>query len=133
MFRPSEGLVRRMGSKADARAMGGIKGGLLTTVFALAFVCYDLPPQPQVKTWKQEITDNFPRDQWADCVWIIMKESNGNETAVNGSHYGLAQGRSKYLKSASVAEQINWFRKYIQARYKTCTLARRHHERHNWY
>ena len=133
MFRPSEGLVRRMGSRIGARAMGGIKGGSLTLVFVLAFVCYDLPPQPKVKTWKQEIRDSFPRDQVADCIWIIWKESRGNEQAVNGSHYGLAQGRSKYLKNATVAEQIQWFKKYVTKRYGTCTLARRHHERHNWY
>ncbi len=122
-----------MGSKTDARAMGGIKGGLLSVVFAISFVCFDLPPEPKPKTWKQEIRDRFSANQVEDCVWIIMKESNGNPKAVNGSHYGLAQGRSKYLRTATVAQQINWFKEYVQKRYGTCTLARRHHERHNWY
>jgi hypothetical protein len=65
---------------------------------------------------------------------IMRKESNYNPSAKNGSHYGLYQGRSQYLHTATVEEQIQWYRKYIQARYSgDGCKALSHHVKHNWY
>jgi hypothetical protein len=48
---------------------------------------------------------------------LYGKESAWNPDAVNGSHYGIPQGRSKYLKDALPEQQIMWGLKYIDNRY----------------
>ena len=48
---------------------------------------------------------------------IMRKESNYNPSAKNGSHYGLYQGRSEYLITATIEQQIQWYIKYIRSRY----------------
>jgi len=65
---------------------------------------------------------------------IMRKESNYNPSAKNGSHYGLYQGRSPYLATATIKEQIQWFNRYIQSRYDgdSCK-ALAHHVKHNWF
>ena len=52
------------------------------------------------------------------CLAILYgKESAWNPDAVNGSHYGIPQGRSEYLKTALPEQQIMWGLKYIDNRY----------------
>lgn len=64
---------------------------------------------------------------------IIRKESNFRTDARNGSHYGLAQGRSRYLATATYTQQLHWYIKYIRARYGDGCVALEHHKIHNWY
>jgi len=64
---------------------------------------------------------------------IIRKESNFRTDARNGSHYGLAQGRSPYLATATYTQQLHWYIKYIRARYGDGCEALKHHKKNNWY
>ena len=48
---------------------------------------------------------------------LYGKESAWNPDAVNGSHYGIPQGRSDYLRDATAQEQGRWGLKYIDNRY----------------
>jgi hypothetical protein len=48
-------------------------------------------------------------------LWI--KESNWNPKSRLGSHYGIPQGKSIYLKTADPYEQIDWGLKYLSNRY----------------
>jgi hypothetical protein len=48
---------------------------------------------------------------------LYGKESAWNPDAVNGSHYGIPQGRSTYLKDATAEQQVMWGLKYIDNRY----------------
>ena len=50
---------------------------------------------------------------------LYGKESAWNHRAVNGSHYGIPQGRSEYLKTANKYEQVDWGLGYIEVRYGT--------------
>ena len=50
-----------------------------------------------------------------DKLWT--KESNWNPKSRLGSHYGIPQGRSIYLKNADPYEQIDWGLKYLKKRY----------------
>lgn len=73
---------------------------------------------------------------WAEftCLnYIWTKESNWNPKAHNGSHYGIPQGRSMYLKTATPYEQIQWGLKYIHNRYGDACTAMEHHDERNWY
>ena len=49
------------------------------------------------------------------CLSILYgKESAWNPKASNGSHYGIPQGRSEWLKDQDGYTQIQWGLKYIQ-------------------
>jgi len=57
-------------------------------------------------------------EQQMNCLdKLYTKESNWRPEAVNGSHYGIPQGRSIYLKTAIPEQQIMWGLKYIHNRY----------------
>ena len=71
--------------------------------------------------------------EYKACKLIIYKESSYNARAMSGSHYGLAQGRSKYLKTATPQQQIVWFTKYVKSRYGTCQAALAFHLKHGYY
>ena len=71
--------------------------------------------------------------EYKACKLIIYKESSYNARAVSGSHYGLAQGRSKYLKTATPQQQIKWFIKYVNSRYGTCQAALAFHLKNGYY
>jgi len=48
---------------------------------------------------------------------ITFKESSNNRHAVNGSHYGYYQGKSKALKGAPDDYQFYWYWSYVSHRY----------------
>ena len=48
---------------------------------------------------------------------IVYRESRWNPKAVNGSHHGLYQGKSKSLKNASAIKQWWWYWHYVAHRY----------------
>lgn len=48
---------------------------------------------------------------------IVYRESRWDYRAVNGSHYGLYQGKSKSLKNASSVKQWWWYWHYVTHRY----------------
>jgi hypothetical protein len=48
---------------------------------------------------------------------LYFRESRWNPKARNGSHYGIPQGRSKYLQRADGFKQVEWGIKYNLNRY----------------
>lgn len=48
---------------------------------------------------------------------IVYRESRWDYRAINGSHYGLYQGKSKSLKNASSVKQYWWYWHYVAHRY----------------
>jgi hypothetical protein len=64
---------------------------------------------------------------------LYGKESAWNYKAKNGSHYGIPQGKSIYLKSATPQQQVTWGLNYIHHRYKTPCEAWRHWLKHDWH
>lgn len=89
------------------------------------------PTRDQILTALWLMSHNYT--EYLCAKEIIRKESNYNINAKNGSHYGLAQGRSLYLKSASYTEQLAWFYRYTRSRYGEACKALEHHKKHNWY
>ena len=73
-------------------------------------------------------------DQFYCLDELNFKESRWNPKAKNGSHYGIPQGRSKWLKTATPYQQIDWQLKYIKARYSNSPCkALEHHKIKGWY
>ena len=72
-------------------------------------------------------------DQFYCLDELNYKESRWNPKAKNGSHYGIPQGRSKYLARVDGYKQIEWQLKYIAARYFNPCNALAHHKIKGWY
>ena len=72
-------------------------------------------------------------DQFYCLDELNYKESRWNPEAKNGSHYGIPQGRSKWLKTATPYQQIDWQLKYIKKRYDNPCNALQHHKIKGWY
>ena len=64
---------------------------------------------------------------------LYGKESAWNPDAVNGSHYGIPQGRSNYLRDATAEEQIRWGLKYIDNRYGSPCKAWEFFQKNNYH
>ena len=101
---------------------------LLVVIMPLIMVVND--SNNWIKTLKNLTTGTL---EYKACKLIIYKESSYNPKAKTGSHYGLAQGRSKYLKTATPQQQIKWFIKYVNSRYGTCQAALAFHLKHGYY
>lgn len=120
-----------------------IHGAIITTATALvliasAVVASGKPADVGAKPTRQEILTqlrlmSLDHREYLCNKEIIRKESNYNSNAKNGSHYGLAQGRSPYLATATIEEQLQWYIKYIRSRYGDGCQALSHHVKHNWY
>lgn len=90
------------------------------------------PTRQQILTALRLMSDSYR--EYLCNAYIIKKESNYNINAKNGSHYGLPQGRTQYLRTATYTQQLHWYMKYIQARYSgDGCKAKAHHLKHNWY
>jgi hypothetical protein len=72
-------------------------------------------------------------DQFYCLDELNYKESRWNPKAKNGSHYGIPQGRSKYLLRVDGYKQIDWQLKYIERRYSNPCNALAHHKIKGWY
>ena len=64
---------------------------------------------------------------------LYGKESAWNPDAVNGSHYGIPQGRSIYLSTLNGYEQIQWGLDYIGHRYGEPCVAWAHWKAKGWH
>ncbi len=64
---------------------------------------------------------------------LYYKESRWNPKAVNGSHYGIPQGRSKWLATVSGYKQVEWGIKYNYNRYGSMCKALNHFKIKGWH
>jgi len=71
--------------------------------------------------------------QYKCLASLYGKESAWNENAQSGSHYGIPQGRSEYLKTADKYEQVRWGLGYIEVRYGTPCKAWEFFKRNNYH
>jgi len=75
----------------------------------------DVVKQLTIKEYAAVLVDD--KYQMSCLSKLYGKESAWNPDAVNGSHYGIPQGRSDYLRDATAEEQVRWGLKYIDNRY----------------
>ena len=72
-------------------------------------------------------------DETNCLVELYMAESRLNPLARNGSHYGIPQGRSKYLARVDGIKQIDWGIKYNLNRYGSMCKALEHYKIKGWH
>ena len=114
---------------------GGVRGGLVVILSLLLANSSNYGSYSKsLDNWKTYLKQVVKPKELQSCLEIIRLESNGNPKAKNGSHYGLVQGRSEYLKSATAVQQIDWFVKYLNHKYNgSCIVALKHHRAKGWY
>jgi hypothetical protein len=64
---------------------------------------------------------------------LYFHESRWNPLARNGSHYGIPQGRSKWLSTVDGYKQVEWGIKYINNRYGSMCNALDHFKTKGWH
>ena len=64
---------------------------------------------------------------------LYFKESRWNPNAINGSHYGIPQGKSKYLLKVDGYKQVEWGIKYNMNRYGSMCKALDHYKTKGWH
>ena len=107
-FRGSERALKRM-----ARSVA-IVIGIALSMQTTAIGQGSIKPNQSLK----EIADYQLTDKQYDCHnEITFRESSNNRYAVNGSHHGYYQGRSKYLKGKPDDVQFYWYWRYVSYRY----------------
>jgi len=68
------------------------------------------------------------------CLTILWgKESAWNPKASNGSHHGIPQGKSEWLKDQDGYTQVRWGLDYIGNRYGEPCIALDHWRQFNWH
>jgi hypothetical protein len=80
---------------------------------AKAVEVIDIKPMDIKEAIKSQLTSKTYK-----CLdTLAIKESNWNFKAVNGSHHGFLQGRSKWLATANPVQQYDWASRYVAHRY----------------
>jgi len=94
----------------------GVTGVLLlsSASYAVAPIHDGIQIQQTPKAYAKAV---LPLDEFKCVNKLYYYESRWNHKARNGSHYGIPQGRSIYLKTATGIEQIKWGLKYNKNRY----------------
>jgi hypothetical protein len=123
--------------KSLARAPKGAARGVLCGLVIL--LCF----MPNASTSNLEDIAMTPKEyakyylsnhyEYKCLAQLYGKESAWNPKAANGSHYGIPQGHSLYLKTATEFEQINWGIKYNLYRYGSMCGAWHHFQRYSWH
>ena len=85
------------------------------------------------QTPKQYAKATLPIVQYKCALELYTRESNWRANAKNGSHYGIPQGRSIYLKTATPIAQVKWGIKYVNARYGSMCQALTHFNNKGWH
>jgi hypothetical protein len=123
--------------KGDLRSRKIARFGLvisLSLAMTIAFQKNDSVAQDKTNHYRQwafiQLND---LDQFYCLDELNYKESRWNPKAKNGSHYGIPQGRSKYLSKVDGYKQIDWQLKYIEKRYSNPCNALAHHKIKGWY
>jgi hypothetical protein len=76
---------------------------------------------------------HYDYEQYKCLAILYGKESAWNPKAVNGSHYGIPQGKSEWLRDQDGYTQVRWGLSYIYNRYSTPCRAYEHWKAKNWH
>ena len=137
MLDTSGTLTAQSPSRAHRDPLRRVGRGVLVafgiSLFSPAYA--DAPDEAkQYVSAKEYAALRLDNTQQYKCLAILYgKESAWNDKAVNGSHYGIPQGRSEYLKTATKYEQVDWGLAYIEHRYGTPCAALRFFRENNYH
>jgi len=123
--------------KGDLRSRKIARFGLVISLFIvlnIAFLKDDSVAADTTNHYRQWAFIQLNNlDQFYCLDELNFKESRWNPKARNGSHYGIPQGRSKWLSTVDGYKQIDWQLNYIKKRYLNPCNALAHHKIKGWY
>ena len=109
---------------------------LLLLAFSICFLKdYSVAADSYKQSYKQYawIYLDYDIDEF-DCLdKLYTAESQWNPKARNGSHYGIPQGRSKWLATVDGYKQVEWGIKYNNNRYGSMCKALEHYKLKGWH
>jgi len=126
-------------SKAHRKPLRGVACGVLVAIgIALCIMPYagssesvHIKRYVSYKEYASIILDN-PKQY--KCLSVLYgKESAWNPLAANGSHYGIPQGKSEWLKEQDGWTQVQWGLDYIGHRYGEPCIALDHWSKYGWH
>ena len=106
---------------------------MATTLVAALLTIINSTPSKADMNLKLFAYNQLSWDEFQCFNWLIIKESNWNPKARNGSHYGLGQMRSTWYRDLSPQGQVLASIKYITHRYGDSCKALTHFERKGWH
>ena len=135
---PSSGtLTAQSLSKAHREPLRGVARGVLVAIGIALCIMPDAGGSKPVQyvTYKEYALHllDYDYEQYRCLSKLYGKESAWNPKAVNGSHYGIPQGRSEYLATLDGYGQVRWGLDYIYNRYSTPCKALDHWKAFNWH
>ena len=118
--------------------LGRCRVWLLSLLIAFNFIFvkdYSVAKENYKPThYKQYILIELQDFTEAYClIDLYTAESRLNPLARNGSHYGIPQGRSKWLSTVPGTKQIDWGIKYNLVRYGSMCAALHHYKIKGWH
>ena len=123
--------------KGDLRSRKIARFGLvisLSLVMTIAFQKNDSVAKETTNHYRQWAFIQLNNlDEFYCLDELYFYESRWNPKARNGSHYGIPQGRSKYLAKVDGTKQIDWGIKYINNRYGSMCKALDHFKTKGWH
>ena len=129
-------LNRKAGSPTDRPGRRRVWLTLLLIALSSCFLKdYSVAKENYKPThYKQYILIELQDFTEAYClIDLYTAESRLNPKARNGSHYGIPQGRSKYLATVDGTKQIDWGIKYNLNRYGSMCKALEHYKIKGWH
>ena len=124
-------------SKAHRDPLRRVGRGVLVAIgIALCFPTEAGSTRPKdyvdYKTYSLYLLD-FNYQQHKCLLKLYGKESAWKPDAVNGSHYGIPQGKSEWLKDQDGYTQVRWGLSYIGNRYGEPCVALDHWSKYGWH
>lgn len=124
-------------SKAHRKPQWGVACGVLVAIgIALCSSPYAGSTKPKeyvdYKTYALYLLD-FNYKEYGCLLKLYGKESAWNPLASNGSHYGIPQGKSEWLKDQDGWTQVQWGLDYIGHRYGEPCIALDHWRTKGWH
>ncbi|CAB4149381.1 hypothetical protein UFOVP540_20 [uncultured Caudovirales phage] len=124
-------------SKAHRKPLRGVACGVLVAIgIALCFPTgagsTNSKEYIDYKTYSLYLLD-FNYKEYKCLTILYGKESAWNPLAKNGSHYGIPQGKSEWLKQQDGWTQVQWGLDYIGNRYGEPCIALDHWSKYGWH
>jgi len=127
-------------SKAHRKPLRGVACGVLVAIgIALCMEPYAGSSEPMqqkqyidYKTYSLYLLD-FNYQEYNCLLKLYTHESNWNPLSKNGSHYGIPQGNSEWLRDQDGWSQVRWGLSYIGNRYGEPCIALDHWSKYGWH
>jgi len=123
--------------KGDLRSRKIARFGLVISLFIalnIAFLKDDSVAQDRTNHYRQWAFIQLNNlDEFYCLDELYFRESRWNPLAHNNGHYGIPQGKSKYLLKADGYKQVEWGIKYNLNRYGSMCKALDHFKTKGWH